>query len=91
MISGVEFGKTAPSSIELMASSSSKGKFEILLDDLKTGKQIATVSVSSTKGEEIWKAFTGAVKGVTGRHDVFVKFPTGSEGAVKIKSLRFLK
>ena len=91
MISGVEFGKTSPSVIELMASSSSKGKLEIWLDDLKTGKQIATVSVSSTKGEEIWKAFTGAVKGVTGHHDVFVKFPTGSEGAVKIKSLRFLK
>ncbi|HEX7585813.1 MAG TPA: carbohydrate-binding protein, partial [Prolixibacteraceae bacterium] len=91
MISGVEFGKTSPSSIELMASSSSKGKLEIWLDDLKTGKQIATVSVSSTKGEEIWKAFTGAVKGVLGHHDVFVKFPTGNEGAVKIKSLRFLK
>jgi beta-xylosidase len=91
MISGVELGKISPSFIEVLASSSSKGKLEIWLDDLKTGKQIATVSVSSTKGEEIWKAFTGSVKGVPGHHDVFVKFPTGSEGAVKIKSLQFLK
>ena len=91
MISGVELGKTSPSSIELMASSTSKGKLEIWLDDLKTGKLIATIPVNSTGGEENWKAFSKAVKGVSGHHDVFVKFPIGKEGAIKIKSFRFMR
>ena len=91
MISGVELGKTSPSAIEAMASSGSKGKLEIWLDDLKTGKLIATVSVSSTGGEDSFKAFSKAVKDISGHHDVFVKFPAGKEGAVKIKSIRFLK
>lgn len=91
MISGVELGKTSPSSIEVVASSSSKGKIEIWLDDLKTGKLIATIPVSSTGSEDNWKAFSKAVKGVSGHHDVFVKFPAGKEGAIKIKSFRFVK
>jgi hypothetical protein len=91
MISGVELGKTSPSAIEIVASSSSKGKLEIWLDDLKTGKLIATISVNSTGSEDNWKAFSKAVKGISGHHDVFVKFPAGKEGAIKIKSIRFLK
>jgi len=91
MISGVELGKTSPSAIEVLASTSSKGKIEIWLDDFKTGKLIATVPVSSTGSEDNWKVFSKAVKGVSGHHDVFVKFPTGSEGAIKIKSFRFVK
>ena len=91
MISGVELGKSTPSSIEMVASSTSKGEIEIWLDDLKTGKLIATIPVSSTGGEENWKAFTKAVKRISGHHDVFVKFPTGKEGTIKIKSIRFVK
>jgi len=91
MISGVELGKTSPSSIEVIASSSSKGRVEIWLEDLKDGKLIATIPVSSTGSEDNWKAFSMAVKEVTGHHDVFVKFPTGKEGAVLIKSLKFVK
>ena len=91
MISGVELGEIAPSAIEILASSSSKGKIEIWLDDLKTGKLIAILPVSSTGGEDNWKAFSKAVKGVSGHHDVFVKFPTGKEGAIEIKSFRFVK
>jgi len=91
MISGVELGKTSPSAIEVMASSSSKGKLEIWLDDLKTGKLIASIPLSSTGGEENFKAFSKSVKGVSGHHDVFVKFPTGSDGTIRIKSLKFLK
>jgi len=91
MISGVELGKTSPSSIEVVASSISKGKIEIWLDDLKTGKLVATIPISSTGGEENWKVFTKTVKGISGQHDVFVKFPTGKEGTIKIKSIRFVK
>jgi len=91
MISGVELGKTSPSAIEVMASSGSKGKLEIWLDDLKTGKLIATIPLNSTGGEENFKAFFKAVKGISGHHDVFVKFPSGTKGSVLIKSFRFEK
>jgi len=91
MISGVELGKTSPSSIEVVTSSTSKGKIEIWLDDLKNGKLIATIPLSSTGSEDNWKVFSKAVKGISGHHDVFVKFPTGSEGDILIKSLTFVK
>jgi len=89
MISGVELGKSSPSAIEVVASSVKKGKIEIWLDDLKTGKLIATLAVVSTGREDNWKVFTRAVKGVTGHHDVFVKFPEGKEGTICIKSVVF--
>ena len=91
MISGVELGKQSPSAFELVASSVSKGKLEIWLDDLKNGKLIATIPVSATGGENNLKVFSKAVKNITGHHDVFIKFPEGKEGTIYIKSLRFLK
>ena len=91
MISGVELGKESPSAVELVASSGAKGKLEIWLDDLKDGKLIATIPVSATGGEMNLKTFSKTVKNVSGHHDVFIKFPTGKEGTIYIKSLRFLK
>ena len=91
MISGVEFGKTSPSAIELEVSSVVNGKLEIRIDDLKDGKPIATIPISATGGENVWKTFTKAVKNVTGHHDVFITFPTGKDGAIFIKSFRFVK
>jgi len=91
MISGVELGKQSPSAVELVASSGVKGKIEIWLDDLKNGKLIASISVNSTGGENNLKAFSQSVKNLTGHHDVFIKFPTGKEGTILIKSVRFLK
>jgi xylan 1,4-beta-xylosidase len=90
MISGVELGKESPSAVELLASSNATGKLEIWLDDLKNGKLIATIHVNATGGEMILKTFSKAVKNVTGHHDVFIKFPTGKEGTIYIKSIRFL-
>jgi xylan 1,4-beta-xylosidase len=91
MISGVEFGKSSPSAIEVVASSASKGKLEIWLDDLRDGKLIAVIPVSTTVGENNLKTISKAVKNISGHHDVFVKFPTGNEGTITIKSLRFVK
>ena len=91
MISGVDLGKQSPSAVELVASSVEKGKLEIWLDDLKNGKLIATIPVSETGGEMNLKTFSSAVKKVSGHHDVFIKFPTGKEGTIYIKSIRFLK
>ena len=91
IISGVELGKKSPSAVEVAASSGTNGKFEIWIDDLKNGKLIATVPVSATGGENSWKTFSKNVKNVTGHHDIFIKFPTGKEGTIYIKSIRFLK
>lgn len=91
MLSGVEVGtdKNVPTQIEVMASSKRPGKIEIWLDDLANGKLMATVPL--TTGEGKMKAFTQAVRGVSGRHDVYVKFPAGAERSVLIQSLRFLR
>ena len=91
MISGVELGTKSPSAVEILASSSTKGKIEIWLDDLKNGKMIATIPVNSTGGEANWKTFSSSVKNISGHHDVFIKFPEGEEGMINIKSIRFLK
>ncbi|MGZ3754113.1 MAG: family 43 glycosylhydrolase [Mucilaginibacter sp.] len=88
MISGVEFGKTSPSAIELIASAKAGGQLEIWLDDLKDGQLIAKIPVSATTGDS-WKTFSKALKGVTGQHDVFIKFPGGSTQNIHIKSIRF--
>jgi beta-xylosidase len=91
MISGVELGKKSPSAVEIVASSSETGQIEIWLDDLKNGKLIATIPMSATGGENTWKAFTKTIQNISGHHDVFIKFPTGKEGTICIKSIRFLK
>ena len=75
----------------MVASSGARGKLEIWLDDLKNGKLIATIPVSATGGEMNLKNFSKPVKNVSGQHDVFIKFLSGKEGTIYIKSLRFLK
>jgi xylan 1,4-beta-xylosidase len=92
MISGVELGKDkrTSSKVEIMATSKANGNLEIWLDDLTTGKLIASVPISATNGEDNWKAFTKAVKNVSGFHDVFIKFPTGNSGQTFIRTIRFL-
>ena len=89
MISGVELGSKSPSAIEIIASSSVKGNIEIWLDDLKEGKLIATVPI--TESGSNWKSFSKSVKGISGHHDVFVKFPSGSEGKMLIKAIKFVR
>ena len=91
MISGVDLGSQSPSAVELLASSGEKGKIEIWLDDLKDGKLIATISISSTGGENNWKTFSQKLKGITGHHDVFIKLPKVKEGTLILKSLKFIK
>jgi beta-xylosidase len=90
MISGIELSKKSPSFVEVTASAKAAGKLEIWLDDLKNGKLIATIPITIT-GENNWKIFYESVKNITGHHDVFIKFPTGTEGTILIKNIRFVK
>ena len=90
MISGVELGTVSPAAVEVVAAVKESGQLEIWLDDLKNGTLIATIPVDAT-GNNNWKAFRKSLKGVTGRHDVFVKFPEGKANAIYVSSLRFMK
>ena len=91
MISGVELGKMSPSAVEVLATAGTKGKLEIWLDDLKNGKLIASIPLEKTSGETDFRTFTKSVKNASGHHDVFVKFPSGKEGVILIKSLKFIR
>jgi hypothetical protein len=92
MISGVDLGtdKDAATGIQVIASSSKAGAVEIWLDDLKDGKLIATAPIAAT-GENRWQAFREKIKNVSGHHDVFVKFPSGSQHLLYVKTIRFLR
>jgi beta-xylosidase len=92
MLSGVDLGKDKKSAsrVEVVASSKTGGSVEIWLDDLTSGKLIATIPVNKTDGETDWKAFTKAIKNVSGHHDVFVKFDQGTDHNVFIKTICFM-
>ena len=91
MISGVDLGNNIAHRVELMAVATKPGNIEIWLDDLKNGKLVATIPVAATGREDSWKAFSTALKNVSGHHDVFIKFPPGSNHEIFIKNIRFLK
>ena len=93
MISGVELGKgkNAATKIALQASSKTGGKIQIWLDDLTTGRLIATIPVGATGVENYWTVFSKAIKNISGHHDVFVRFPDGSDHNLFIKTIRFAR
>jgi hypothetical protein len=73
-----------------MAAAITAGKLEIWLDDITTGKLIATIPVTATGAANNWKVFNKKIGRVAGRHDVFVKFPAGNPGPLYIKTIQFL-
>jgi hypothetical protein len=89
MISGVELGRQSPAGIAVLASAKTTGTLEIWLDDLQNGKLIAKIPVTGA-GFNRWKTFSKTLAGITGQHDVFVKFPAGQPSSIYIKSLKFL-
>jgi beta-xylosidase len=92
MLSGVELGKEnkPANQVQVTVAANTTGTLEIWLDDLTTGKLIATIPVTTTGGENNWKNFSKKIGKVTGRHDVFVKFPAGNPGSLNIKTIQFL-
>ncbi|OQP57636.1 glycoside hydrolase [Niastella vici] len=91
MISGVELGngQHVPAQVAIEVAANAAGKIEIWLDDLKNGRLIATIPVSATGSDSAWAPFSSAVKNVSGRHDVFVKFPAGKPGEIYINNISF--
>jgi xylan 1,4-beta-xylosidase len=91
MLSGIEMGKISPSAVKVTVSAETAGQLEIWLDDLKNGKLIATIPVSATGGRNNWKVFSKEIENITGHHDIFIKFPTGREGKLFVKNIRFVR
>lgn len=93
MLSGVELGdgSNLVAQIEIVASAIKGGSVEVWVDDLKTGKLIATLPVASTGNKASWKAFTKSIKNISGKHDLFIKFQPGSNHDIFINSIRFLR
>jgi hypothetical protein len=89
MLSGVALGQAAVQ-VKVLASSVKGGEIEIWLDDLKTGRMIARVPIPSTGSSNNWITCTAALRGVSGSHDVFVKFPAGREREIYVKRLQFI-
>jgi len=92
MLSGVELGNHAihAAQVEITAAALKAGNLEIWLDDLTKGKLIATLPVAATGNENNWKTFRAAVKNVSGQHDVFIKFPAGSNRRLFVTSIQFI-
>jgi xylan 1,4-beta-xylosidase len=92
MLSGVELGKDKRSAnrVQVMVASKTAGQLEIWLDDMTNGTLIATIPVTATGAENNWKLFDKKIGKVTGRHDIFVKFPAGNPRSSYIKTIRFL-
>jgi xylan 1,4-beta-xylosidase len=83
MYAGVEFGNVdynkTPDSLMIIASSATTGgSVEVWLDSLETGDKIAECPISNTGSWKTFHNFTSAVKPISGRHDVYLKF-TGTE------------
>jgi xylan 1,4-beta-xylosidase len=88
MLSGVEFGNMARQ-INVTATSSRDSYVEIWLDDLKSGRKIATVSIKKTADGNTWNQYHEAIKKVSGQHDVFIKFPAGGHQEAYIRDIQF--
>lgn len=92
MLSGVEVGneKLDAAQVEISAAALAPGNLEIWLDDLQEGKLIATIPVSATGGNSNWKAFRKSLGNVCGHHDIFIKFPQGSNHQLFVNAMRFI-
>ena len=89
MISGVALEEGA-TQVKALVSTRKDGMLEIWLDDLKTGRMIARIPVAPT-GDNKWAWYAARVKGLSGSHDVFVKFPPGSDHEIYVKQIIFTR
>jgi hypothetical protein len=87
----VELGKGEVGQVRAEVSACKGGKLEVWLDDLGSGRMIASVPVIATGGGENWISCAASLRDVSGRHDVYVKFPAGDEGDIHVKRMQFVR
>ena len=84
----IDFGTGATSFQARAASATSGGNIEIRLDSI-TGTLIGTCSVAGTGDWQTWSTSTCSVSGVTGTHDLYLKFTGGSGYLFNINWFQF--
>ncbi len=86
--SNIDFGSGAASFQARVASATSGGNIEIRLDG-PNGTLIGTCPVAGTGGWQTWAAATCNVSGVSGKHDLYLKFTGGSGYLFNLNWFRF--
>ncbi len=86
----VDFGSGATKFQASAGSNSDGGNIEIRLDS-PTGTLIGTCAVASTGGWKTWSDVSCAVSGVTGEHDVYLKFTGESDYLFNLDWFKFSK
>ena len=92
MLGGVDLGQgeRVPASVEVEAASVHGGTLEVWVDGLETeGLKIATLDITSTGGEHTWKKFSAEATGLSGQHDIYLRW-TGPANAFLVRNIRFL-
>ncbi len=92
MLGGVELGKQEkiPLEVQVIASSSAGGTLEVCIDDMEhDGIRIATIPITETGSEDLFQAFDAVVSGVSGQHNIYLRFPE-SEHAFYLYTIRFI-
>jgi enterochelin esterase-like enzyme len=86
--SNIDFGDGAGEFLARVASDSDGGKIEIRLDSVN-GPLVGTCSVAGTGGWQKWVDAKCAVSGVSGIHDLYLKFTGGSGYLLNINWWKF--
>jgi endo-1,4-beta-xylanase len=84
----IDFGGGATSFQARVASATSGGNIEIRIDSI-TGTLVGTCSVAGTGDWQTWTTSTCSVNGVTGTHDLYLKFTGGSGYLFNINWFQF--
>ena len=84
----VDFGSGAASFQASAGSGSTGGNIEIRLDSL-TGTLVGTCAVPGTGGWKTWTDVACNISGVTGKHDLYLKFTGGSDYLFNLDWFKF--
>jgi endo-1,4-beta-xylanase len=86
--SSIDFGDGAGEFLARVASGSDGGKIEIRLDSI-TGPLVGTCSVEGTGDWQKWVDATCEVSGLSGIHDLYLKFTGGSSYLINMNWWKF--
>lgn len=84
----VDFGSGATSFQARVASAGNGGNIEIRLDSI-TGPLVGTCAVKGTGDWQTWTDAKCTVSGVTGKHDLYLKFTGGSDYLMNFNWFKF--
>lgn len=86
----IDFGSGAESFQARAASTNSGGNIEIRLDSI-TGPLVGTCPVAGTGDWQAWADATCSVSGVSGEHDLYLKFTGGSGYLFNLNWFKFIR